>query len=275
MSLREACGFIYHKRVQQFIIGVIIFNAICLGILTNKDLSLDTIGILDALDDICLYIFVIELVLKHLHDGFKFWKQPWNIFDFIIVAISFVPAGSSVSVLRGMRILRVLKLLSSIRSLQKIVTGLLVSLPGIGWLTFMILIIFYLFAVMGTNFFGEEFPEFFGSLGKSSYTLFQIMTLESWSMGIARPVIAKFSFAYIYFVVFILLSTFIMLNLFVGIIVSAMSYNSSDENTRKDKKDDNSIEEQITLLEKSLKEGQELLGKLKDSVKKQHSQNGD
>ena len=134
---------------------------------------------------------------------------------------------------------------------------------------------FYLFAVMGTNFFGEEFPEFFGSLGKSSYTLFQIMTLESWSMGIARPVIAKFSFAYIYFVVFILLSTFIMLNLFVGIIVSAMSYNSSDENTRKDKKDDNSIEEQITLLEKNLKEGQELLGKLKDSVKKQHSQNGD
>ncbi len=268
MSLRETCGFIYRTKVQQFIIGVIIFNAICLGILTNRNLSYESVRILDLLDDLCLYIFVIELVLKHIHDGFRFWKQPWNVFDFIIVAISFVPAGSSVSVLRGLRILRVLKLLSSIRSLQKIVTGLLISLPGIGWLTFMILIIFYLFAVMGTNFFGEEFPEFFGTLGKSSYTLFQIMTLESWSMGIARPVIAKFSFAYIYFIVFILLSTFIMLNLFVGIIVSAMSFSSTEENS-KEKKEEDSIEEQIVLLEKNLREGQDLLLKLKDSVKKQ------
>ncbi|MCR5537392.1 MAG: ion transporter [Succinivibrio sp.] len=234
MSLAKSCSFILSTKAQLIILVIIFLNAISLGIETSKTISPSLRSALDCFDSLALGIYVLELSLKHVALGFRFWKSGWNVFDFIIVAISFVPAGSSLSILRGLRILRVLRLVSSIRPLKRIVVGLLQSIPGIGWLTVLVMINFYLFAVIGTNFFGEKFPEFFGTIGASSYTLFQIMTLESWSMGIARPVTAQFEYAYIYFIIFILLNTFVMLNLFVGIIVSAMS--SIEDSEAEDKK---------------------------------------
>nr|5HJ8_A Chain A, Ion transport protein [Alkalilimnicola ehrlichii]5HJ8_B Chain B, Ion transport protein [Alkalilimnicola ehrlichii]5HJ8_C Chain C, Ion transport protein [Alkalilimnicola ehrlichii]5HJ8_D Chain D, Ion transport protein [Alkalilimnicola ehrlichii] len=100
--------------------------------------------------------------------------------------------------------------------------SLLRAIPGIAWIALLLLVIFYVFAVMGTKLFAQSFPEWFGTLGASMYTLFQVMTLESWSMGIARPVIEAYPWAWIYFVSFILVSSFTVLNLFIGIIIESM-----------------------------------------------------
>jgi voltage-gated sodium channel len=110
-----------------------------------------------------------------------------------------------------------------------IVESMLMAIPSIGWVSLMLGLIFYIFAVIGTNLFGEAFPDWFGNLGATSYTLFQIMTLESWSMGIARPVIEVFPYAYLFFIPFILIATYSMLNLFIAIIVSAMQSLSDAE----------------------------------------------
>ena len=274
MKIRNYCSFIYDRKIQIAILVLITLNAISLGIETNRDLSPSFRNSLELFDSIALYLYVVELMLKQMASGLKFWKDGWNIFDFIVVAISFIPAGSTVSVLRGFRILRVLRLLSSLKALRTIVTGLLLSLPSIGWLSLLMMIVFYLFAVMGTNFFGEDFPEFFGSLGKSSYTLFQIMTLESWSMGIARPVIAHFQYAYLYFVIFIMINTFIMLNLFVGVIVNAMGYtpeeSSSDEIAELADSDRRTKElsAHITKVKQALEEANKSIIEIEAKIKK-------
>lgn len=228
MSIQRRCSIIFNPKIQYAILALIVLNALSLGLETVKDLSSETRILLEYFDTFALYVYVVELTLKHIASGFKFWKDGWNIFDFVIVAIAFIPAGSSLSVFRGLRILRVLRLVSTIRPLKIIVVGLLKAIPSISWLILLVMINIYLFAVIGTNFFGERFPEFFGSLEASFFTLFQIMTLESWSMGIARPILQEFDYAYIYFVSFILINSFVMLNLFVGVIVNAMGNIESD-----------------------------------------------
>ena len=271
--LKDICSFVYNKNIQISILVLITLNAISLGLETNKSLSPSFLFALEIFDNFALYVYVLELTLKHIASGFKFWKNGWNIFDFFVVVIAFVPAGSSMSVLRGFRIIRVLRLLSSIQALRSIILGLFKSLPSIGWLSLLMMIVFYIFAVMGTNFFGEKFPEFFGTLGKSSYTLFQTMTLESWSMGIARPIAAQYQYAYLYFLTFIMINTFIMLNLFVGIIVNAMG-NTPDNNSEESSQEDNQLEEgesksnesdiheQIILLRKQILKLEEQYSKI-------------
>ncbi|MEO1142928.1 MAG: ion transporter, partial [Pseudomonadota bacterium] len=128
----------------------------------------------------------------------------------------------ALSVLRAFRILRVLRLISSVAAMRRVVTGLLSALPGMGSIVFLLGLIFYVFAVITTKLFSESFPEWFGSIGESSYTLFQIMTLESWSMGIVRPVMDQYPYAWLLFVPFIIMTAFTVLNLFIGVIVDAM-----------------------------------------------------
>ena len=274
MKLRNLCNVVFLPPVQAAIIIIIILNSLTLGLDTIKDLSYETKQFLAYFDTFVLYIYVLELVLKHIALGFKFWKNGWNIFDFIIVAMSFIPAGSSLSVLRGLRILRILRLFTSIKPLRIIVLGLMKSIPSIAWLLLMLLINFYLFAVIGTNFFGEKFPVFFGSIGKSSFTLFQVMTLESWSMSVARPIIAEFEYAFIYFVVFILINTFEMLNLFVGIIVSAMSSSYSEDNKDSSDKEKHNGRECSTEdnLQKSIQDLKKQLDCFKNSLSKIESE---
>ncbi|MDJ0643974.1 MAG: ion transporter, partial [Erythrobacter sp.] len=134
-----------------------------------------------------------------------------------------VPAGEQFSVLRALRILRALRLISVVPSMRKVIAGLFSAIPSIGTVIVMLLLLFYISAVMATKLFGEAFPEWFGTLGASLYSLFQVMTLESWSMGIVRPVMEVYPYAWAFFVPFILLTSFIVLNLFIGVIVNAMS----------------------------------------------------
>ena len=152
----------------------------------------------------------------------RFFRDPWSLFDFIVVAIALIPATGNLSVLRALRILRVLRLITVVPSLRRVVGGLITALPGMGSIVVLLSLLFYVFAVMATKLFGQSFPEWFGTIGASAYSLFQIMTLESWSMGIVRPVMEQYPYAWAFFVPFIIVTTFAVLNLFIGIVVNAM-----------------------------------------------------
>lgn len=208
--------------VQKFIIGVILLNAIILGLETDPALMSQWGTLLKALDTLCLFIFVVELSLKILVYRLSFFRDGWNIFDLAVVLIAFVPGAGPWAVLRSLRVLRILRLLSAAPSLKKVVGALIHAIPGLIGVMGLMAIFFYTAGVLATQLFGQEFPEWFGSLGRSFYSLFQIMTLESWSMGIVRPVMEVHPWAWAFFVPFIIIATFTILNLFLGIIVSTM-----------------------------------------------------
>ena len=219
--------------VMNAIMGVIIFNAIILGLETSKPI-MEAVGpLILALDRICLGIFVAELVAKLVAYRGKFFRSGWNIFDFVIVAIALVPSSGGLSVLRALRILRVLRLISVAPQLRRVVEGFVSALPGMGSVFLLMGMMFYIGAVMATKLFGAGCPactpdqallfdEWFGTLGRSLYTLFQVMTLESWSMGIVRPVLEVYPYAWAFFVPFIMVTTFAVVNLLVGLIVNSM-----------------------------------------------------
>lgn len=207
---------------HDLVVVLIVLNAITIGLETWPT-AVDFAGpLLRGFDNIVLAVFVLEIITKLIAFGPRFFRNGWNILDFSVVAISLVPASGPMSILRSLRILRVLRLISTVPRLRHLTESLLAAIPSIGWISFMLGLVFYIFAVIGTELFGDHFPDYFGHIGNSMYTLFQIMTLESWSMGIARPVMQEFPLAWLYFVPFILVSSFTILNLFIGIIVNTM-----------------------------------------------------
>lgn len=252
------CKIVLNEKVQHFILVVIVINAITLGLETVKSVEANFGGLLTLIDHVILGIFVVELLLKIMALKLNFVKDPWNIFDFLIVAISFVPSADGLSILRALRVLRVLRLISGFPKLRLIVRSLLVSLPSIGWISLLMVIVFYVFGVMATKLFGQAFPDWFGTLGSTLYTLFQIMTLESWSMGIARPVMEVFPYAHLFFVPFVLISSFVVLNIFVAILVNDMSSSAQTPDDHPDQDKDSPKEPQ------ALDETQSLRNEIKD-----------
>ncbi|WP_101067225.1 ion transporter [Roseovarius salinarum] len=223
MSLRSRVGAFFDRAgVRNFILGVILFNAAILGLETSEATMRRAGPLITLLDKVCLSIFVAEIAGKLFARRAAFFRDGWNVFDFLIVGISLVPAAQGLSVLRALRILRLLRVLSVTPSLRRVVEGLMSALPGMGSVFLLMGLIFYIGAVMSTKLFGAAFPEWFGTLGRSAYTLFQIMTLESWSMGIVRPVMEAYPHAWAFFVPFILVTTFAVVNLVVGLIVNSM-----------------------------------------------------
>jgi len=222
-------AFIEQPRVQNSIIVLILINALLLGLETSAAVMSAVGPLLIALDKLILAVFVVEISLRLYVYGHAFWRDPWSLFDFTVVAIALIPASGPFAVLRALRVLRVLRLLTMVPSMRRVVGALLEAIPGLGSIGLMLLVFYYVFAVIATNLFKASHPEWFGSLGDSFYTLFQIMTLESWSMGIVRPVMETFPLAWAFFVPFIMIATFTMLNLFIAIIVSAMQNYSEAE----------------------------------------------
>ncbi|MEM6381561.1 MAG: ion transporter [Pseudomonadota bacterium] len=223
------------RRFEIAITTLIVLNAITLGLETSDWAMRNFGGLLIAIDRAVLVIFVVELLLRFYVYRTRFFHDPWRVFDFVIVGVALMPATGNLSVLRALRILRVLRLVSMVPSLRRVVGGLISALPGMGSIMALLGIIFYVFSVVATKLYGagegaceavagrcEQMVEWFGNLGASAYSLFQIMTLESWSMGIVRPVMEVHPFAWLFFLPFILCTTFTVLNLFIGIIVSAM-----------------------------------------------------
>ncbi|RED11376.1 ion transporter [Pontivivens insulae] len=215
-------AIVEHPYFERIIIGLIVFNAIILGMETSERIMSVAGPVLVSLDKIILGIFVVELVARFVASPRGFVRDPWRWFDTVIVAIALMPASGALSVLRAFRILRVLRLVSTVPAMRRVVQGLIEALPGMGSIVLLLGLIFYVFAVICTKAFGGAFPEWFGTLAASGYTLFQIMTLESWSMGIVRPVMDEFPWAWALFLPFILATAFTVLNLFIGVIVDAM-----------------------------------------------------
>ena len=240
------------KWFQNFIIGVIVVNGIVLGFQTSSSLSPYIVNLLHWIDSICLFIFVIELILKLFVYRFSFFKSGWNIFDMSVVIVSLIPATGGLSILRAFRILRVLRLITAIDSFRRVVSGMLLALPGVGSVAGLLMLLFYIAGVISTMLFGENFPDWFGTLGRSMYSLFQIMTLESWSMGIVRPIMEVHPYAWAFFIPFIAVTTFTVLNLFIGIVVDAMA--TVKENDKKELHEDHiDIEDMIRDLQSDVR----------------------
>ena len=229
--------FMARQFTQRLLIILIVINAIILGIETNKDIMAVIGHELILIDHAILWIFIAEIVVLIAARGWHFFKDPWCVFDFLVVAIALVPATGSLSVLRALRVLRILRLINKIESMRRVVSALLGSLPGLGSVFGLVLIVFYVSGVIATNMYASEFPERFGTLGMSFYTLFQVMTLEGWSEEIARPIMAIYPSAWIFFLIFIFISTFIVVNLFVAVIVDSINSIKHHEQN-KDKEDD-------------------------------------
>lgn len=219
----ESVGF------GRFITTVIVINAILLGMETSVSLMERHGALIKVLDAICLVIFVIEIALKLVAQRQRFFLSGWNLFDFVIVGIALIPGGQGLSVLRALRILRVLRVISVAPRLRRVVEGFITALPGMGSVFLLMAIIFYIGSVIATKLFATAFPEWFGTLGLSAYSLFQIMTLESWSMGIVRPVMEVYPYAWVFFVPFIMITTFAVVNLLVGLIVNSMQEAHGEE----------------------------------------------
>ena len=215
-------ALVAHPRFTCFITAVIAFNAVILGLETSQSVMATAGPLIVALDTACLAIFVLELTLKLIALGPRFFRNGWNLFDFVIVGIAIIPAGQGFTALRALRILRVLRMISVAPSLRRVVEGFVRAVPGMGSVFLLMGLIFYIGSVIATKLFAASFPEWFGTLGASAYSLFQIMTLESWSMGIVRPVMEVYPYAWAFFVPFILSTTFVVLNLVVGLIVNSM-----------------------------------------------------
>lgn len=213
--------FIESARIQQFIIALIIVNAITLGLETFPAVTQRFGAALHSLDAALLAVFVVELLLKLLGHGLRFFRSGWNLFDLVVVGIALLPATGGLSVLRALRVLRVLRLVSAIPKMRFVVESLARSLPGLGSIGLLLGVFFYVFSVMATKLFGQHFPQWFGTLYGSMFSLFQIMTLEGWA-EIARAIMAQYPLAWLFFLTFILLATFTVLNLFIAVIVNAM-----------------------------------------------------
>ncbi|RYJ64004.1 ion transporter [Pseudomonas songnenensis] len=213
---------IERPAVQRSILLLIVINAAILGMQTSPSLVASWGELLSVLDMLILGVFVVEIAARIYVHRAAFFRDPWSLFDFTVVAIALVPASGPFSVLRALRVLRVMRMVTMVPSMRRVVGALLSAIPGLGSIAMVLALVFYVSAVIATGLFGAEFPEWFGNLGRSVYTLFQVMTLESWSMGIVRPLMDVFPYAWVFFIPFILIATFTMLNLFIAIIVNAM-----------------------------------------------------
>lgn len=252
----EKCrNFIERDIVQSFIAFIIVLNAIILGLQTKADLSTELYNLLELMDIICLGIFVVELIIKMIAYNKRFIFNSWNLFDFVIVVGSIVFISSNLSIVRAFRIFRILKIITEFDELRILVKAMLKTIPAMLWSLVLLLIIFYIFAVFGTTLFSHEFPELFGDLGSSIFTLFQVMTFESWATAVARPIMEVYPYSWIYFLIFILGTSITVLNVMVGIVVDAVSEISAAEKMKamqEQYKDSTSVEMEIDAIKKHL-----------------------
>lgn len=243
INLREKVAkIVEHKHFTNIVMTIIIINALVIGIETNHKIYLPNQVLFFKLELMFLWIFTIEIAMRLYarRPWYKFFTSGWNLFDFFIVAVGHIFIGGHLaSIMRIVRVLRVLRAITILPSLQKLVAALFRTIPAIGNIMILLSIIFYVFAVAGTTLFRDISPEYFGSLGATFLTLFQVVTLESWASQVMRPILEDAPWAWTYFVGFVLLGTFVIINLFIGVIV-------------------NNVQEVATFCEKTGKSGQEI-----------------
>lgn len=265
------------KIFKNTIVLIILINSIVLGLITSEAIYAKFGELLEFILSACVVIFTVEITLRIIAKGWRFFLNGWNIFDFLLITMALLPETGAAITFRVFRVLRALRMVSSMKKLRHIVSAILVSAPHVFWAAVLEMIIFYIFGIMGQNLFHEAFPQWFGTLGETVYTLFQVTTLESWSMGIARPVMKVYPWAWMYFVPFVMISSYIVLNVVVGVVVNATSDISEDDNiSMKDKikakkvtnteisEQINELKEHILRLEAKLEENKKNESKIQN-----------
>lgn len=257
--------FVEKNSFQNFIIGLIIFNSITIGMETSEAIMNSFGRTLLLIDKIILAIFVIEISLKLYAYGFGFFNSGWNVFDFAIVAIALLPASGALAILRSLRIFRSLRLIKNLPRLRFIVESLLLSLPSIGWIFVLLTLVFYVFSVIGTKLFGASYPEWFGTIWSSMFSLFQIMTLEGWA-DIARTISDKYPFSNVFFISFILIASYTTLNIFIAIVVNTMSEIQQKISTQQTIKVEEIIQDESEELRNDIKNLKEQIIRLEEKL---------
>jgi voltage-gated sodium channel len=233
------------KKFEYFIRFVIIINTIVLGIGTSDQIIPPFANILEVVNRICIFIYAIEITLEIIAGHLSYFKNGWNVFDFIIVLLSLflLPVTGIFSSLRFFRLLKVvrsltaLRLLSNFKELRKIIQAIITSLPGIGWTAVLMITLYYIFSIIGIHLFRSNFPELFGSFSVSFVTLFSLTTMEGWQDTV-YPIVEFMPMAWIYFIVFFVLASYILLSLIFGIIVDKIQTNEAEANDIKELKNE-------------------------------------
>lgn len=226
-SRARVSRIVHSQAFRNAILGVIVFNAICLGLDTDGEFHDRWGPVLAVIDALVTAIFVAEVGLKLFADRSAFWRDGWNVFDFVIVSLSVLLIGSEVTVLRVfrlvriVRVLRVFRLFGVVPAMRRVVDALFKAIPGISAIMAVLALLFYVAAVITTDLYGQVAPEQFGSIGASIFTLFQIMTGDGWS-EVVRTVMKRDPMAWLFFIPFIVLTSFAVLNLFIAVIVDAL-----------------------------------------------------
>lgn len=226
-------AFVESEAFRNFIMTLIVLNAVTLGLETYPYEGEWFTTWLPMMDRIIVGVFVLEILLKLVAYRHRFFLSGWNWFDLAVIGISIMPAAGSFSVLRSLRIVRAFRLFSVMPDLRKVVEALLRAIPGMGAVIAVLGLMFYVSAVMATKLYGEAVPERFGSLGDSAFTLFQVMTLEGWA-DVALSAMETHPWAWLFFVVFIVLTSFAVLNLFIAIIVDSLQSKHFDQEEARD-----------------------------------------
>jgi voltage-gated sodium channel len=251
--LAKLKAIIEDPRTDRVIMTLIIFNAITLGLQTSHRVMADWGPVLELFDDLIVWVFVIEVTARILVYRWAFFRDPWSVFDFIVVAIALVPASQTFSVLRALRILRALRLITAVPTLKAVVAGLLAAIPGMGSIVLLIGLLYYVFAVIAVKLYGAAFPELFGTLGRSFFTLFTVMTLEGW-VEIVKSMMEMFPYAWVFFVTFIVVTTFMVLNLFIGVVVNAMQTEHQKEFEKELEAERDIVQEEAAPILREIKE---------------------
>ena len=253
-------------RTERFIMGLIVLNAITLGLETSAT-AMENFGtLLTVIDRIVISVFVIEILARLAVQRGAFFKDGWNWFDVTVVGIALAPATAAFSVLRALRVLRLLRLITAVPALQRVVGGLIGALPGMGSILLLIALIFYVCAVMAVNLYGAQYPELFGTLGASLFTLFTIMTLEGWVEGVVNPIMETNPYAWLFFIPFIIITTFWVLNLFIGIIVNAMQEEHSKAEAEERQAERAMMQDETTPLLREMRQIKAELAALRKEV---------
>lgn len=221
--MRQQLGnLVDHPIVQRFIVFVLLLNAVTLGLDTSPEVMAEYGDLINRINQIIPIIFVIEVGSRLIARGKRFFSESWNVFDIIIISISFLPSGNAFSALRALRVLRVLHVISLVPRMRHVVAAMIKSLPQIGSIVALLLIISYISSVIVTHLYGQPYPELFGSIGLSMLTLFQLMTLEGWAAEVVRPVMETHPYSVFLFIPYMLMTAFAILNLFTAVLVDSM-----------------------------------------------------
>jgi len=249
---------------NRFIIAVILFNAVIIGVDTYPEMHEQYGGLLNLLDGICLAIFTIEIIMKlfaTLDKPLEYFKNGWNTFDFIIVTAAYMPGlEGQTTILRLIRLLRVLRLLSAMPNLQIMVIALAHSIPRIGQMALLSSLLFYIYAVIGQTLFSKHDPEHWETLHLSLLSLFRTLTLEDWT-DLMYKGMELYPWAWVFFVSFVLLATFVIFNMLIGIILTSME--EAREQILKEQKQASEMH-----FDKKLDEIREALDHIEEHIKK-------